>query len=223
MVEKVDREIGKVLSAVRQASVEQNTLVIFTSDHGECVGAHRFNQKTVFYEESARVPLIISWKGKTAAAISNELVNTGVDILPTVMECAGLKKPDNLPGRSILPLALGQEARGWREFLVVQNNMVQTGEIDGVKPTMQGRMVRSDQYKYCVYERGVQREALYDLREDPLETVNLAGEPRHRHIVLEHRRLLRQFAEKHADSLAEKLLANDVGPRPFALQTTNGQ
>ena len=66
MIEKVDSEIGKVLAALRDAGLEDKTMIVFTSDHGECAGAHKFNQKTVLYEESARVPLIITMKGRTA-------------------------------------------------------------------------------------------------------------------------------------------------------------
>ena len=217
MVEKVDGEIAKVLDALRKAGAEEDTLVIFTSDHGDCTGAHRFNQKTVLYEESVRIPLIVRWKGKTASATSDKLVNTGVDILPTMMDCAGIEQPEELPGSSFLPLALGQPVGHWREYLVAQNNMSQTGVVDGLKPTMEGRMVRTDRYKYCLYAHGNRREALYDLREDPLETVNLAGDSEHRGVVLEHRKLLRDFAKKHADPLVEELLANDVGPRPFVV------
>lgn len=215
MVEKVDREIAKVLGALRQERIEDNTLVIFTSDHGDCVGAHRFNQKTVFYEESARVPLIVSWKGKTASATSDKLVNVGIDILPTMFDCARIDRPKNLPGRSILPLALGQPVEQWREFLVSQNNMSQTGKVDGIRATMEGRMVRSDRYKYCLYARGNRREALYDLQQDPLETMNLAGAPEYRQVIIEHRTRLREFGETRGDELVEVLLANDVGPRPF--------
>ena len=86
MIEKVDAEIGKVLEALRKTGQEDNTLIVFTSDHGECAGAHRFNQKTVFYEESARVPLIVAWKGHTAAGTCDKLVNTGIDILPTLLD-----------------------------------------------------------------------------------------------------------------------------------------
>ncbi len=218
MVEKVDGEIAKVLEALREAGAEENTLVIFTSDHGDCTGAHSFNQKTVFYEESVRIPLIVSWKGKTASATSEKLVNTGVDILPTMMDCAGIEQPKKLPGRSILPLALGQLVENWREYLVAQNDLSQTGEVDGIKPTMEGRMVRTDRYKYCLYAHGNRREALYDMQEDPLETVNLAGEFEHRQVVQDHRRLLRDFAERNADPLVTELLADDVGPRPFVAE-----
>ena len=65
-------------------------MIVFTSDRGECAGAHGFNQKTVFYEESARVPLIVSFKGRTHSGTSDRLVNTGLDILPTVLDFAGI-------------------------------------------------------------------------------------------------------------------------------------
>ena len=60
--EKVDALIGKVLDALEQSGQRDNTVIVFTSDHGDCCGAHKFNQKTVFYEESARVPFILSYK-----------------------------------------------------------------------------------------------------------------------------------------------------------------
>ena len=215
MVEKVDGEIAKVLDALCKAEVDENTLVIFTSDHGDCVGAHRFNQKTVFYEESVRIPLIVSWKGKTVPATSDVLVNTGIDILPTMLDCAGIEQPKRLPGRSVLPLALGQSETPWREYLVAQNNLAQTGEVDGIKPAMEGRMVRTDRYKYCLYAHGSRREALYNMQNDPLETVNLAGNPAYREALLEHRARLTKFAKGHNDTLVAELLANDVEPRPF--------
>lgn len=219
MVEKVDAEIAKVMEALRITGAEDDTVVIFTSDHGDCAGAHRFNQKTVFYEESARIPLIVSWKGKTPSATCDKLVNTGIDILPTMLEAADIKQPTRLPGRSLLPLTLGRSVPRWREYLVVQNNMSQTGVVDGIKPTMQGRMIRSQHYKYCVYEQGVRREALYDLKNDPRETRNIAVDPEYREVVLEHRDLLKQFGETHDDTLVHELLADDVAPRPFEGRT----
>ena len=72
MIEKVDAEIGRVLRALRQAGLEEKTLIVFTADHGECAGAHGFNQKTVFYEESVRVPLIVSLKGVTKPGSSRQ-------------------------------------------------------------------------------------------------------------------------------------------------------
>jgi arylsulfatase A-like enzyme len=215
MIEKVDAEIGKVLAALRRAGLEDNTLVVFTSDHGECAGAHRFNQKTVLYEESVRVPLIVACKGKTAPAACDKLVNTGVDILPTMLQFAGLDIPKHLPGRSLWPLASGQAVRQWREFVVVQNNMTQTGELEGFKPEMEGRMVRTERYKYCVYSRGVRRESLVDLKADPGERNDLATDPAFQRVLLQHRELLAGYGREHHDPLVAELLADNVKPRPF--------
>jgi arylsulfatase A-like enzyme len=215
MMELVDAEIAKVLGALRKAGLEEDTLVVFTSDHGECAGAHRFNQKTVLYEESVRVPLIVACKGKTAPAVSDKLVNTGIDLLPTMLEFAGLETPKHLPGRSLWPLASGQAVQGWREFVVVQNNMTQTGELEGFKPQMEGRMVRTERYKYCVYSRGVQRESLVDLKADPGETEDRATDPAFWRVLLQHRELLAGYGREHRDPLVAELLADNVAPRPF--------
>jgi len=220
MTEKADGEMAKVLAALRSAGLEGRTLIVFTSDHGDCAGAHGFNQKTVLYEESTRIPLIITWKGRTPQATCDKLVNTGTDILPTFLDAAGIEIPEHLPGRSLLALALGRAGPQWRGFVVVQDDMVQTGRVDGLKPTMQGRMVRSERYKYCVYSRGIRREALYDLEADPGETVNLAPDPDYRPVVLAHREMLRRFGREHHDALVEELLADDVKPIPFVFDSS---
>ena len=215
MVEKVDSEITLVLNALEAAGTDENTLVIFTSDHGDCTGAHSFNQKTVLYEESVRIPLIVRWSGQTPTATSDALINTGIDILPTMLDCAGISQPELLPGRSILPLALEETDNTWREYIVAENDMSQTGVVDGFRPTMQGRMVRSDRFKYCLYQYGQQRESLYDMENDPGETVNLATEPPYRDVVLRHRTLLAEFGVAHNDALPAEMLADEVGPKPF--------
>lgn len=123
LIEKVDAQIGEVLAALRKAGVEENTLIVFTSDHGECAGAHGFNQKTVFYEESARVPLIVSFPGRTKPGTCDRLVNTGLDILPTLLDFAAVPVPGKLAGRSLKPLALGGPVAEWRDHVVVEDNM----------------------------------------------------------------------------------------------------
>lgn len=215
MIEKVDAEIGRVLAALRQAGREDDTVVILTADHGECAGAHGFNQKTVLYEESARVPLIVAWKGRTPAGTCDKLVNTGVDLLPTMLDCAGIEIPKKLTGRSLRPLA-GGEARGeWREFVVAQDDMVQGGPVDGLQPRVEGRMVRSERFKYCLYSQGTRRESLIDLQADPGEMTDLAADPKHRETLLAHRAMLARFAREHNDAKAAEMLADDVKPIPF--------
>lgn len=220
LIEKVDAEIGKVLDALKAAGLEENTLVVFTSDHGECAGAHGFNQKTVFNEESARVPFIVSVPGQRVARTSEKLINTGTDILPTLLDFAGVARPAKLPGLSLRLLALGEKVATWRDDVVVQNNMSQTYAVAGNVPTTEGRMLRTDRYKYCVYVHGQNRESLVDLEKDPGETINLSRDPAHRATLLAMRERLRQWGIANRDPLVSEMLADDVKPRDFAIVKT---
>lgn len=220
LIEKVDAEIGKVLAALRVARLEENTFIVFASDHGECAGAHRLNQKTVMYEESARVPLIISHPAQKIARTSDQLVNTGIDLLPTMLDFAGIPKPSRLRGLSLRPLVRGEGVAAWRDHLIVQNNMSQAGLAGNFVPMTEGRMVRTERYKYCVYAHGEHRESLVDLDNDSGEMVNLARNPALREVLLEHRERLRKFGQEHNDPLVATMLADDVAPRPFAKITT---
>jgi arylsulfatase A-like enzyme len=99
--------------------------------------------------------------------------------------------------------------------------MVQAGEVNGIKPTMGGRMVRTERYKYCVYSRGIRRESLVDLQADPGETNDLAADAEYSDVLLKHRELLSRFGTEHSDPLAAELLADNVKPIPFAVDTNS--
>jgi len=198
MIEKVDAQIGKAIQSLRDSGQYENTLIVFTSDHGDMQGAHGWNQKTVLFEESTRVPLIIKAPGQTKHEDNHSLVNTGVDILPTLCDHAGIGIPENLPGLSLKNSAGGMK-KDPREYVVVQNKMVQGAPIDGKKPEPNGRMVRSRKYKYCAYDTGGRSESLVDMENDPGETVNLAGKKEYRKILEQHRRHLKEWCEKYND------------------------
>ncbi len=215
LIEKVDAEIGRVLAALHRAGLEDNTLVIFCADHGECAGAHGLNQKTVFYEESARVPMIVSLPGQRVARVSDRFVNVGLDVLPTMLELAGAKIPSKLRGLSLRAPAAGEAVPAWRDHVVVENNMSQAGVVGDSVPMTEGRMIRTDRYKYCVYAYGEHRESLVDLQKDPGEMTDLARDPAYRDVVLEYRERLRQAAHENGDALVATILADDVKPRPF--------
>jgi arylsulfatase A-like enzyme len=193
MIEKSDARIGQLLDALRQAGVEKDTLVVFSADHGDCQGAHGWNQKTILYEEAARVPCIFSWKGVTKPQVSNRLVHTGVDFLPTLCDYAALPKPAGLSGLSL------KQTKENHPYVVVSNHMVQGAPIDGRTPEPAGRMLRTDRYKYTVYSEGQKREALVDLQKDPGEMVNLAGKTEHAEVVQQHRKLLAGWCNRYGD------------------------
>jgi choline-sulfatase len=209
LIEKVDRDIGTVLEALRESGQEQNTVVVFLSDHGECHGTHRWNQKTVFYDESARVPFIISQKGTTRIGACDALVHTGVDLIPTLCEFAGIPIPAGLPGRSLRRHATGQTpAQEDRPYIVASNHVIQCEPVDGVLWKPEGRMVRSRRYKYCLYSEGRRRESLFDMETDPGEMVNLAGNPQCAETLRYHRDYLRRFAQQYDDATALSMLGH---------------
>ncbi len=207
LIERADGFVGTVLEGLRTSGNENNTVVVFLSDHGDCHGAHLWNQKTVFYDESARVPFIIRWPGKTPAGTSDVLLNTGIDLLPTLCDFAGIAPANGLPGKSMKAPAMGNAPRWEREYVVSENHMVQCEPVDGKKLTPHGRMVRSTRYKYCLYSEGQRRESLVDMEKDPGEMVNQAENPAFKDVLARHRAYLREHAEHNGDIQALNMLA----------------
>ena len=198
LIEMVDAHIGNVLQALRESGQEENTVIIFTSDHGDCQGAHGWNQKTVLFDESSRVPFIIVEAGAAKGSTCDILVNTGLDLLPTMCDYAGIKTPANLIGTS-LRLAAGGAAVKSRPYVVSEDHMVQGDPIDGYKPEPNGRMVRSERFKYYAYDLGKEREALVDLEQDPGELVNLAARKEYQKVLEQHRQYLAEWCRQTKD------------------------
>jgi len=190
LTEQVDAQIGTVLQALEEAGLQGNTLVVFTSDHGDMDAAHRLEHKSVLYDESVRIPLLVTWKGVLPAGRKDteHLVSNGLDLLPTLCDFVGVSPPANLPGRSLRPLLEGHSVSNWRDHVVAESQ--------------NGRMVRTARFKYSVYEHGQHREMLINMQEDPGEMVNLAELPEYSDELNQHRRLLMSWAKRHSDRIA---------------------
>lgn len=198
LCEKVDAEIGVLLNGLRDLGMEEDTCIVFTSDHGDGHGAHNWNQKTSLYEEVINVPFIISQKGVTDAGRVDDthLVSLGLDLLPTLCDVGGANIPDALEGLSLRSLTAGKTPDTWRDHLIVET------EIDlGAGPGGGGasRAVLTDRFKYSVFPMGRYREQLVDLQTDPGEMVNLAVNSRFSEELNDHRRRLREWCEKTDD------------------------
>ena len=114
LTEQVDQQIGRILDAVKRNGLDDETLVIFTSDHGDMDACHRLASKGRFYEQSARVPFLMRYQGKIANQVDTNLVSSGLDLLPTVCDYAGLDVPMGLLGKSLRPLAEPGTVDHWR-------------------------------------------------------------------------------------------------------------
>jgi choline-sulfatase len=191
LTEMVDAHVAKVLDALRSAGLEEETVVVFTSDHGDLDAAHRLEHKSILYEEAARVPFLVSQKGVTKPGVVDDAhpVSVGLDLIPTFCDYAGIEPPEGLRGRSVRRLAEGRAVDAWRDQVVVESRA--------------GRMIRTDRFKYVVYESGAHREQLTDLAEDPGETVNLAENPKYRDVLNQHRKRLRAWVEETGDGIGK--------------------
>jgi choline-sulfatase len=177
LTERVDGQVGLLLAALRGAGLEERTVIVFSSDHGDMDSAHRLEHKSILYEEAVRVPFIVSYKGVTRPGLVDtaHLVSAGLDLIPTLCDFAGIDPPAELPGRSVKPLCSGRSPDAWRSELVVESQA--------------GRMLRTERYKYNRYDSGAHREQLIDLEEDPGEMVNLAENADYGEVLERHRRL----------------------------------
>jgi arylsulfatase A-like enzyme len=193
LTEMVDREIGKVIQALEEKGLYKNTIIVFTSDHGDGAAAHKWAAKLSLYEESSRVPLILSWPGTIPASRTDDHhMVSQIDILPTLCDYAGISNNVTFTGKSLRPILEDTDAP-WRKYIVV--------ELADFKPdpTRKGRMVRSTRFKYNIYNQGENNEQLFDLIRDPGETQNLAREPLMKEVKDRHREYLQEWMAATGD------------------------
>lgn len=191
MVSLVDDEVGRILAALDEAGLADNTIVIFTSDHGEMLGDHQLMLKgPMMYEFAVRVPLLIRWPGQIRAGQRRPELVQWIDLAPTLLEAAGLPPSPAHQGASLLALLDGR-AEWQRDFALCEYRDSGHPYDEPVHTTM----LRHDRWKLVVHHRGAaEREhtgELYDLIDDPNELTNLWPDREHRETRLDlYERLL---------------------------------
>lgn len=193
-IKRVDEGLGRLLDALRSLDLLDDTIIVFTSDHGCHFKTRNSEYKRSCHDASIRVPMALRGPGFDGGGELDRLVST-IDLPPTLLDAAGIRVPDEMQGRSFLPL-LRDRATAWPDDALVQ---VSESEV--------GRVVRTSRWKYYVTapdahpwhdaEAGRYVEtALYDLRHDPYELTNLAGYESHRAVADELRaRLVARMVE----------------------------
>lgn len=186
-IEKVDTEIGRVLSILKETLFCDNTLIILSADHGQACGSHQLFQKFALYEESVHVPFIMSCLGDGITVEKDRFDEThfvsGVDLIPTVCDYADIDPPEGIQGMSLRPLAEAKKV-AWRDFAYIESNYW-------------GRAIVTDNYKYITeyipkdsdylppgpdaQQLGLAQ--LFDRNADPYEKVNLVNNPKYKNIV----------------------------------------
>lgn len=171
LVELIDENVGRLMDVLKETGQRDNTIVIFTSDHGEALGDHGQRRKGCrFYEGLTRVPLIISWPARFKQGIKSDALVELTDIVPTLLESSGLRVPKDMHGRSLMPILEGKAApHTHREF-------VRSIYYRALSGTSYASMIRTRHHKLVVYH-GQGLGELFDMQEDPHEFSNLWDDP----------------------------------------------
>lgn len=201
LVERVDVEIEKLLQILKDKGLYENTMIILTSDHGDGVGAHQWNQKRALFEETMNIPLIIKPSGKTKSVgtVNNEaLINIGIDIYPTICDYAEIKTPQGLNGLSIRDLVQGK-TKTTHESIFVETN------LDGLQGA-RGWAVIKGNFKYVFYRFFKNKEQLFNLNKDKGETTNLIDNPSYKNVY----KMMKDEMLMHAKRVNDEMLIKDL-------------
>jgi len=188
----VDDEIGKILKALQDSEVADNTVVIYTTDHGENMGEHGLWWKNCMYEHASRVPLIVSWPARWKGGQRRTEACSLVDVVQTIAELGGAECPTDWNGDSMLPW-LDDSRTAWKNLAV--------SEYYGHNIASGFAMIRMGRYKYVYHsapdeDHPAERE-LYDLVDDPGEFINLAAQRAQKERVKEmHAALVKELGEE---------------------------
>jgi arylsulfatase A-like enzyme len=162
MISEVDHHVGRLLNVLEQTGAHENTIIVFSSDHGEWLGEHlRYDKGYPGDDSVSRVPLIVHWpRASQAGRHTVRDIVEAVDVVPTVLDCAGIQPPPNLRGRSLRPLLEGGRLEFSRPALTEHHGW---------------KAIRTEGYRYICESSGA--EHLYDLPNDPREYSNVADDP----------------------------------------------
>ena len=205
-IRSVDDNIGRLLDYLDKSGLAENTLIIYTSDQGFYMGEHGWFDKRFMYEESFRTPLLVRWPGKVQPGSVNKQLVQNLDFAETMLDAAGAPIPEDMQGRSLLPLLTGQEV-AWRDAIYYHYY-----EYPGIHAVKRHYGVRTERYKLIHFYYDVDEWELYDLEQDPHEMRNVAAQPEYRAVKEELIGKLSALQVQYGDSdeLAEEILEKDL-------------
>jgi arylsulfatase A-like enzyme len=208
LITQIDYNLGRVFAALQDISLFNDTLIIYTSDHGEYLGDHHAGAKGFFHESSAHVPFVLrmpqGWTNRQHGSRSTALI-TLADILPTVVTAAGGSPLENVDGQDLIALARGDLSEP-RRYLEATSGPPELANYYGITD---GR------WKYMWYPEGAS-EQLFDLETDPMELKNLAGLPK---AATEQARLKAAMIKRHQARRSVGVKDEELVSRPISSES----
>jgi arylsulfatase A-like enzyme len=195
MISEVDAQIGRLIDFLKETGAYDNTLIVFTSDHGEYLGDHWLFAKYSYHEQTFHVPLIIRDPAPEARRADGQIVDAfteSIDIMPTILDQIGQQAPAQCDGFSLRSFCRGQQPDGWRQEYYAEFDLRSPWDGKGGAPLglrtdqCMARIIRGPRYKYVHFE--TLPCLFFDLDEDPNEFRNLIDDPAYRHQINEYAR-----------------------------------
>jgi arylsulfatase A-like enzyme len=187
-ISHLDAQVGRILDALKASKRDGDTILVFAGDNGLALGKHGLMGKQNLYDHSVRVPLLLSGPGVPRGKRSAALVYL-FDVFPTLTDLAGLKAPSTVEGTSLVPILAGKK-KSVRDSVFAAYKDVQ-------------RTVRTERWKLIRYPKA-DRTQLFDIQDDPEETVNLSGRAKYAGRVKEMTELMKGWQKKVGDPLVRK-------------------
>lgn len=207
----VDKEFGRLLRVLEETGQADNTIVIYTSDHGDMMGSHGYGGKRLPFEESCRVPFMVRYPHVTLQGLETDVLFSTVDIYPTVCGLAGIPVPDTCMGKDLSAAMRGQKVDS-PESAFIMHISTAGAEDRQINNAPLFRGVRTSRYTYAVAEDG--RWCLYDNREDPYQTKNLVGDRASNSLMRDLDGLVLDWLKKASDPYPYASLLNKRSQAP---------
>jgi len=199
-VDGLDDSVGKIRNFLKEHGLEQNTIVIYSSDQGFFLGDHGWYDKRWMYEESLRTPLVVHWPGVTRPGSSNDSLVQNIDMAPTILQMAGVSVPKSMHGESMVPLLRGATPRGWRDAIYYHYQMEEP-QTRTAHLVAKHYGIRTDTHKLIHFYESDTWE-LYDLTNDPHEITNQYDDPKRAKVIAELKLELRTLQTRFGDPVA---------------------
>ena len=191
MIHGVDLEIGKIRKKLEEKGIAENTVIILLGDNGFFLGERQISGKWLMYDNSIRTPLIV-YDPRISKHRDIEDMALNIDVPATILELAGVEIPDTYQGKSLMPIVSGRKKSMERDTILIEH----LWEFEHIPPS---EGVRTNDWKYLRYINNKSLEELYNLKNDPKETNNLAKNPKYKDVLLELRAKNDELAERYAD------------------------
>ncbi len=194
-VAAVDKSVGRVLDYLKETGLDKNTIVVYSSDQGFYLGEHGWFDKRWMYRESLRTPLLIRWPGVIQpGTVNNDLVSN-LDFGETFIDIAGANVPEDMQGRSLVPVLKGNTPSDWRDA-----HYYHYYEHPSEHHVMRHYGITTDKYKLIHFYYDIDKWELYDLEKDPEEMKNVYNDPAYADVKKELLQKLEKLREKYKDS-----------------------